>query len=57
MQRWLKRQPIFLAAGPAFKPGAVVANAHVTDEAPTLAAVLGQTLPQADGRVLHELLV
>ena len=50
-------QPIFLAAGPAFKPGAVVANAHVTDEAPTLAAVLGQTMPQADGRVLHELLV
>ena len=50
-------QPIFLAAGPAFKSGAVVANAHVTDEAPTLAAVLGQTLPQADGRVLHELLV
>jgi len=49
-------QPIFLAAGPAFQPGAVVANAHVTDEAPTLAAVLGQTLPQADGRVLHELL-
>jgi len=50
-------QPIFLAAGPAFQPGAVVANAHVTDEAPTLAAVLGQTLPQADGRVLTELLV
>ena len=50
-------QPIFLASGPAFKPGAVVANAHVTDEAPTLAAVLGQTLPQADGRVLYELLV
>ena len=50
-------QPIFLAAGPAFKPGAVVENAHVIDEAPTLAAVLGQTLPQADGRVLHELLV
>ena len=49
-------QPIFLASGPAFKPGAVVANAHVIDEAPTLAAVLGQTLPQADGRVLTELL-
>ncbi len=49
-------QPIFLAAGPAFKPGAVVANAHVTDEAPTPAAVLGQTLPEADGRVLTELL-
>ena len=50
-------QPVFLASGPAFKPGAVVATAHVTDEAPTLAAVLGQTLPQADGRVLTELLV
>lgn len=50
-------QPVFLAAGPAFRPGAVVETAHVTDEAPTLAAVLGQTLPQADGRVLRELLV
>lgn len=49
-------QPIFLAAGPAFKPGAVLKNAHVTDEAPTLAAVLSQTMPQADGRVLRELL-
>ena len=39
------------------QPGAVVDRAHVTDEAPTLAAVLGQTMPQADGRVLHELLV
>ena len=49
-------QPIFLASGPAFKPGAVVKKAHVTDEAPTLAAALGQTMPQADGRVLCELL-
>lgn len=49
-------QPVFVAAGPAFRPGAVLAAAHVTDEAPTIAALWGQSMPQAEGRVLHELL-
>ena len=49
-------QPIFVAAGPAFRPGAVLEQADIIDEAPTYAAILGQTLPQAEGRVLHELL-
>ena len=49
-------QPIFLAHGPAFKDGAVIENAKLVDIAPTLAAVLGQTLPEAQGRCLTELL-
>jgi hypothetical protein len=40
----------------AVKEGAVIENAKLVDVAPTLAAVLGQTLPEADGRVLTELL-
>lgn len=49
-------QPIFLAHGPAFKDGAVVERAELMDIAPTLAAAMGQTMPQAEGRVLTELL-
>ncbi|MBQ7768013.1 MAG: alkaline phosphatase family protein [Oscillospiraceae bacterium] len=49
-------QPVFLAHGPAFKHGAVLENAKLVDIAPTLAAVLGETMPEADGRVLTELL-
>lgn len=49
-------QPIFMGHGPAFKDGAVLANAQLMDVAPTLAAVLGQTMPQAEGRALTELL-
>jgi predicted AlkP superfamily pyrophosphatase or phosphodiesterase len=50
-------QPIFLAHGPAFRNGAVVEHAELRDIAPTLAASFGQTLPQAEGKVLKELLV
>ena len=49
-------QPVFLAHGPAFKDGAYLENAKAVDIAPTLAAALGQTMPEADGRVLTELL-
>ena len=49
-------QPVFLAHGPAFKDGAYLKNAKLVDIAPTLAAVLGQTMPEADGRCLKELL-
>lgn len=49
--------PIFMAHGPSFREGAFLANSKLVDAAPTLAAVLGQTLPEADGRVLRELLV
>ncbi len=49
-------QPIFLAHGPAFKDDAVLPKAKLVDIAPTLAKVLGQELPEAQGRVLSELL-
>ncbi|MBE6962728.1 MAG: alkaline phosphatase family protein [Ruminococcaceae bacterium] len=49
-------QPIFLAHGPAFKDGAALENAKLVDIAPTLAAVLGQTLTDAEGHCLTELL-
>lgn len=49
-------QPVFVATGPAFRSGAVVEQADIIDEAPTYASIFGQTMPQAEGRVLHELL-
>lgn len=49
-------QPVFLGHGPAFREGAVLPYAEMVDIAPTLAAVLGQELPEADGRPLRELL-
>lgn len=50
-------QPIFMAHGPDFKEGACLPNARLVDIAPTLAAVLGQSLADADGHPLIELLV
>lgn len=49
-------KPIFMGRGPAFREGATLETARLIDVAPTLAAVLGQSLPEADGRVLTELL-
>lgn len=49
-------QPVFVATGPAFCPDAVIADACVIDAAPTAAAILKAQLPQAEGRVLWELL-
>ena len=49
-------QPVFMAHGPDFKEGAKIDHAKLVDVAPTLAAVLGQTLADADGRVMTELL-
>ncbi len=49
-------QPVFVASGPAFADGAVLTHAQVLDEAPTIAHILGGQMPQAEGRVLHELL-
>lgn len=48
--------PVFVATGPAFREGATVDLAQVIDEAPTFARILGQDMPQAEGRVLTELL-
>ncbi|MFC2821889.1 MAG: alkaline phosphatase family protein [Spirochaetales bacterium] len=50
-------QPVFVAKGPAFRRDAKIPFCFTIDEAPTFAAILGQSLPQAEGRVLEELLV
>lgn len=49
-------QPVFVATGPAFRAGAVMEQATVLDEAPTVAYILGAEMPQAEGSVLHSLL-
>ena len=49
-------QPVFMAHGPDFKEGVSIPNAKLVDIAPTLAKVLGQELPEAEGRCLTELL-
>ena len=49
-------QPIFLAAGPRVRKGAALDECQLVDDAPTLAAMLGLTLPEAQGRALTELL-
>ena len=50
-------RPFFLGLGPAFKKGAVLEHGQLIDGAPTYARILGADLPEAQGRVLEELLV
>ncbi len=47
---------LFLATGPSFKKGASVEEMRIIDIAPTIAEILNLPLPNADGRVLDELL-
>lgn len=49
-------QPVFIATGPGFIPGADAGRRSMLDEAPTFAALLGVELPAAEGVVLTELL-
>lgn len=49
-------QPFLCARGPGFRPGARLEQGYIIDIAPTAAAIMGQTMPQAEGRVLSELL-
>ena len=49
-------QPVFIGRGPAFRPGAEIEQAFTIDEAPTFAKIMGTALPEAEGRVLAELL-
>ena len=49
-------QPVFVATGPAFKKYVTIPFAYTIDEAPTFARILGDSLPQADGRVIEEIL-
>ena len=47
-----------IAAGPSFKKSLVLANpTGNVDVAPTVAFLLGLTMPQADGRIINEALV
>lgn len=46
----------FLAAGAGIKPGVTLKTIHNTDVAPTIGRLLGLQLPQAEGRVLTEIL-
>ncbi|WP_147915769.1 alkaline phosphatase family protein [Ruania zhangjianzhongii] len=50
-------QPVFIATGPAFRPDVDLGRRSMLDEAPTFAAVLGLALPDAEGAVLHDVLV
>ncbi len=49
-------QPPMVLAGPAFKSGVTVERESILDEAPTFAAALGITLPQAEGHPIAEVL-
>lgn len=49
-------QPIFCAKGPGFCAGASLKQGSILDIAPTLAALMGQSMPAAEGCVLTELL-
>lgn len=49
-------QPVFLLSGPGVKTGVVIERCNIVDEAPTLAKLLGVTLPQADGVCIDSLL-
>ena len=50
-------QPTMLLVGPDFKAGVHVERRSTLDTAPTLAHVLGVSLPDADGTVIEEILV
>ncbi|HUQ92982.1 MAG TPA: ectonucleotide pyrophosphatase/phosphodiesterase [Bryobacteraceae bacterium] len=47
---------IFIASGQGIRSGVVVDRVRNVDVAPTLAALLGVTMPAVDGRVLREIL-
>ena len=49
-------QPVFCAKGPDFLQGAFVPNGNIIDIAPTLAAVMGQNMADAEGNAFIELL-
>lgn len=49
-------QPVFLAMGPDIRPGVVLEQGRVIDEAPTFARILGLAFEDADGVPMTELL-
>ena len=49
-------QPVFIISGPDVRENTVIERASILDEAPTFAAMMGFTMPQATGRVLRSIL-
>lgn len=49
-------QPAFAAAGPAFRPGALLESSGIVNLAPTLAKALGFSMENTDGRPEYALL-
>jgi predicted AlkP superfamily pyrophosphatase or phosphodiesterase len=49
-------QPVLIAKGPQVRNGVVLENAHIIDEAPTYAKLLGVELPDAEGKAVTEIL-
>ncbi len=49
-------QPTLFGFGPHMKPGAILENARLVDEAPTFARVLGLNMEDVDGAVLEDLI-
>jgi len=49
-------QPTFIANGGLFKSGVVLESGSVLDHAPTIAAALGLTLPEAAGKPVYDVL-
>jgi hypothetical protein len=47
---------VFVAWGRGIKPGSKLGEVDSIDVAPTIAVLLGQSLPSADGKVLREIL-
>ena len=47
---------ILLRCGPAFKKGAVIEQACLVDEAPTMAKILGFEMEDIDGKCLDDIL-
>jgi predicted AlkP superfamily pyrophosphatase or phosphodiesterase len=50
-------QPLLVAKGPDIRNGVSLEKARLIDEAPTYAKILGVELPDAQGRVIEEILV
>ena len=48
-------QTVFMAKGPDIANKAEILSMCLVDEGPTLARLLGVTLPDADGRVIRQL--
>jgi len=49
-------QPTMFGFGPGLKPGAVIKNANLVDQAPTFARILGLEMKDVDGVVMEDIL-